>query len=118
MNVIKLAVSGLALSTAFLLASPVWASDRVVGLLKGVSSLSIYAKPYDAQAQTRITAVSFPLPVLEKDGDFLKVNLAGKEVWIDGAEVAIDKAVNYTCVASTKKPTATAAVQGASTGCQ
>jgi hypothetical protein len=117
MNLIKRMAVGLSV-TAGMLAAPAWASDRVIGLLKGVSSLSVYAKPYDAQAQTRIKAVSFPLAVLDKDGDFLKVNLAGKEVWIDGAEVAIDKAVTYTCVASTKKPAATAAVQGASTGCQ
>ena len=62
--------------------------------------------------------VPFPLRVLEVDGDFLKVRLADKEVWLDGAEVSVDKAVDYACLKETRRPTKTASIQGASTGCK
>lgn len=95
------------------------ASDQVVALQKSVSTLGLYAKPYEkVQARMPAKDVPFPLPVLEVDGDFLKVKLAGKEVWLDGAEVSVDKAVDYACLKETRKPTKTASIQGASTGCK
>ena len=113
-------VLSLVLSLLLAAAGPALAADQVVGLQKGVSALSLYAKPYDAQAQSRLPAkdASFPLAVVEADGDFLKVRLGGKEVWIDGAEVAVGKPVDFACVKADKKPTRTASIQGASTGCQ
>lgn len=95
--------------------------DQVVAPLKGVSALSLYARPYDAKAQGQVPAkdVVFPLPVLEADGDFLKVRLAGREVWVDGAEVNVGKPVAYGCTRDdTRKPAKTASIQGASSGCK
>lgn len=114
-----LSVAGLLLCG---LCAPAWSQtgDQVLGPLKGVSSLSLYAKAYDAKAQGKLPVkeAGFPLPVLEVDGDFLKVKLAGKEVWLDGAEVQVDKPVAYGCVKDERKPTKTASIQGASTGCK
>lgn len=95
-------------------------SDQVVAPMKGVSSLSVYAKPYDSKAQGSVALkdVSFPLPVVEADGDFLKVRLAGKDQWIDGAQVQVSKSVAFHCVKGERKTTRVASTQGASTGCQ
>lgn len=97
------------------------ARDRVVGPQKGVSEISVFAKPYDASAMARLASrqVAFPLDVLATDGDFLRVNLAGKEIWLDGAEVQVSKAVDYACVADAgKRPKPVASTAGASRGCK
>ncbi|WP_310625427.1 hypothetical protein [Limnohabitans sp.] len=94
--------------------------DRVGAPVKGVTALSVYAKPYDAQMQDKLPVqnISFPAPVLEASGDFLKIRVAGKTLWIDGAEVSIEKPVDYVCAkSSNSKPSKVAAMQGASTGC-
>lgn len=96
-------------------------SDQVIGLQPGVAVLSVFAKPYDTVTQAQLAAgtVALPLPVLAVDRDFLKVRLAGKEVWLDGAEVSVSKAVPYNCVVADKPiPTAKAATMGASKGCK
>ena len=94
--------------------------DRIVAVQKNVTSLSVYAKAYDPKPQGKILAkdVAFPLGVLDVDGDFLKVRLSDKEVWLDGAEVTVEKPVEYACVKESRKPAKTASIQGASTGCK
>lgn len=118
-------ISGLipALALAWLCISPAQAqsSDRVMGLQPKVKELSTFSKPYGATVQSGITisALKLPMPVLAVDGDFLKVKLDGKEVWIDGADVIVEKPVPYECVAAAKpKPGKVAATQGASSGCK
>lgn len=94
--------------------------DQVQGALKGVGTLSLYTAAYDAMpaASVAVKDVGFPLAVLSVDGDFLQVRLAGKLVWLDGAQVSVSKPVQYDCVKVAHKPNKTAALQGASTGCR
>ena len=113
------AITATAISFASQVAADPSASDQVVALQKSVAVLGLYAKPYEkVQASMPAKDIPFPLRVLEVDGDFLKVRLADKEVWLDGAEVSVDKAVDYACLKETRKPTKTASIQGASTGCK
>ncbi len=94
--------------------------DQVQGALKGVSTLSLYTAAYDAKPVDSVAVkdVHFPLDILAVDGDFLQVRWSGKAVWLDGAQVSVSKPVPYDCVKVARKPTKTAAIQGASTGCQ
>lgn len=117
---IRSIVTTLALLAGLAGAALAQTGDQVVAPLKGVTALSVYAKPYDAKAEGKLAAkdVAFPLDVIAADGDFLQVKLGGKAVWLDGAEVNVGKPVAYGCVKDEKKPTKTASIQGASSGCK
>lgn len=95
--------------------------DQIVSLASGESELKIYAKPYDTKVQERLAAKDavFPMSVLEIDGDYLKVRLAGRLVWVDGANINIQKPVSYACEKNVNlKPGKVGVTQGASSGCR
>lgn len=95
--------------------------DYVDGLIKGTSSLALYVKPYDAKPQTKLELkdISFPMPVIDTDGDFLKIRIGKKEAWIDGAQVSMSKPVQYACQKpQSTKPEKVATTMGASSGCK
>lgn len=119
-SLMGLALCGLLASVQAQTQNQTQTTDQVVAVLKGVDKVSLYAKAYDNKAQTRLDPkeLGFPLAVMEVDGDFLKVKLNGKEVWLDGAEVAINKAVAFNCVKDQQRPVKTASIQGASSGCK
>lgn len=98
----------------------VLAAEKISGPVKGVGALSVYAKPVDNEVPRSVDvgSVGFPLPVLAKKGDFLKVRLGQREVWLDANEVNLDQAVSFECHKSDVPPKPVGSTKGATGGCK
>ena len=99
------------------------APDQIVRLARqGQTNLKIYASPTDAKPGAEVALKDLPLPlaVLATEGEFLKVQLAGKTVWVDSGDVLMGKPVAYPCqqTKSSTTPNPVASMQGASSGCK
>lgn len=95
-------------------------ATRIQSLFQGVQVLKLYERPDDARPKSEISAreVTFPIDVLEVQGDFLRVRLARGMVWVDAMDVVLDKALAFDCYPPDRKPTKTASISGASKGCK
>lgn len=94
--------------------------DQVIGVSPGITELHVYAdlKANTVPTKLLLKEVKFPLTIIEEGGDFLRVRLGVREVWLDGSEVSISKPTTYACDKQSAKPVMVGSTQGASTGCK
>lgn len=116
----KMWVFGASVLMSLVISGPALAAEKVSGPVKGVATLSVYAKPVDSEAPRSVDVgtVGFPLTVLAKKGDFLKVRLGQREVWLDANEVNLDQAVSFECHKSDAPPKPVGSTKGAIGGCK
>ncbi|MEC5397052.1 hypothetical protein [Uliginosibacterium sp. H1] len=91
----------------------------IVGITKGVKELPLYASVDDLKPSMKIAASALPLPleVIAVQGDFLKVRLQQGELWLEGADVIVERRATIVCAPAANKPRLTAATQNAGNNC-
>lgn len=63
------------------------AAENVTIVAAKVDPLPLYAAPGDAAAAGSTAASSLPLEVREVRGDFMRVNVGGRDMWVDAMTV-------------------------------
>lgn len=111
---------GASAALAILSCASVQAAETIGGPVKGLNTLTVYAKPGDIEVPTSVDvgSVTFPLVVLGKNGDFLKTRLGKREVWLDANEVNLVQAVSFECHKSDAQPKQVGSTKGAIGACK
>lgn len=83
---IRLLLAAISLSASSLPMAAL-AAENVTIVAAKVDPLPLYAAPGDTIAASSTAASSLPLEVREVRGDFMRVNIGGRDLWVDSMTV-------------------------------
>lgn len=78
-----------------------------------VDPVPLYASPGDATAVAHTAASTLPLDVREVKGEFLRVNVGGRDLWVDSLSVRVNRKPTARCAAVNNPGTKVAGELGA-----
>ncbi len=89
----------LAAVSLFALSPPitVLAAENVTIVAAKVDPLPLYAVPGDTAAVSSIAASSLPLEVQEVRGEFMRVRVGGRDLWVDSMMVRANRKTAARC---------------------
>ena len=106
-------LSGFALALALTCTASLAAGNAIVKAK--VDPVPLYAAAGDAASVSKLPASKLPLEVREVSGEFLRVNVDGRDFWIDSMDVQTSQKVVAGCSAVNVHNVEVAGTLGAST---
>lgn len=73
------------------------AAEEIAIVTSKVDPLPLYASPGDGAPATSIAASTLPLDVREVKGDFLRVRVGGRDLWVDSMNVRASRKTAARC---------------------
>jgi hypothetical protein len=73
------------------------AADDIAIVASKVDPLPLYASPGDAAPAASTAASTLPLDVREVKGDFLRVQVGGRDLWVDSMNVRASRKTAARC---------------------
>ena len=88
-------ITALAAAALALAGASASAADAIVGL--NIKPLPLYAKPDGGTPAIRSEGQGMPWPVLEEASEFYRVNVDGKDYWVDSMHVRVARGSAAQC---------------------